>query len=56
VSTVVFAALLAGEVITISFVIGAALVLAGVWVGAIQSAPPETADLTCSAMPSKAIC
>jgi drug/metabolite transporter (DMT)-like permease len=55
VATVVIAAWLAGEVITTSFVIGGALVLAGVWVGAIHSAP-EAADLTCSEMPSKAIC
>jgi len=55
VATVVIAAWLAGEVITASFVIGGALVLAGVWVGAIHSAP-ETADLTCSEMPNKAIC
>jgi drug/metabolite transporter (DMT)-like permease len=55
VSTVVIAALVAGEVVTPSFVIGAALVLAGVWVGAIHSAP-EAADLTCAEMPSKAIC
>jgi hypothetical protein len=31
-------------------------VLAGVWIGAIRRAPPETADLTCAEMPSKAIC
>ena len=55
VSTVIIAALLLGEVATSTFVIGAALVLAGVWVGAIHSAP-EAADLTCSEMPSKAIC
>jgi len=55
VATVVIAAWLAGEVVTTSFVIGAALVLAGVWVGAIHSAS-EAADLTCSEMPTKAIC
>jgi drug/metabolite transporter (DMT)-like permease len=55
VSTVVTAALLAGEVVTLSFVVGAALVLAGVWVGAIHSAP-EAAELTCAEMPSKALC
>jgi drug/metabolite transporter (DMT)-like permease len=56
VSTVVIAALLAGEVVTPSFLVGAALVLAGVWVGAIHSAPPDAADLTCAEMPSKALC
>jgi drug/metabolite transporter (DMT)-like permease len=56
VSTVVIAALVAGEVVTLSFLIGAALVLAGVWVGAIHRAPPESADLTCAEMPSKAMC
>lgn len=55
VTTVIIAALLAGEVITASFVIGGALVLAGVWVGAIHSSP-EAADLTCSPTPNKAIC
>jgi drug/metabolite transporter (DMT)-like permease len=56
VATVVIAAWLLGEVVTLSFVIGAALVLAGVWIGAIRAAPPATADLTCTEMPSKAIC
>lgn len=50
VSSVIIAALLVGEVITISFVIGVALVIAGVWLGAIRRAArsegppcPETA-------------
>jgi drug/metabolite transporter (DMT)-like permease len=55
VATVVIAAWLMEEVVTTSFVIGAALVVTGVWVGAIHSAP-EVADLTCSEMPNKAIC
>lgn len=58
VSTVVIAALLAGEVITTSFVIGAALVIAGVWVGAIQRKPrqePEVTEATCPEMPT-AVC
>jgi drug/metabolite transporter (DMT)-like permease len=55
VATVVIAAVVAGEVITLSFVIGTALVLAGVWIGAIRKAP-EAAELVCSEMPSKALC
>jgi drug/metabolite transporter (DMT)-like permease len=55
VATVVIAAWLLGEVVTISFVIGAALVLAGVWVGAIKGAP-KTVELACSEMPNKSIC
>ena len=55
VATVVIAAWLLGEVVTISFVIGAALVLAGVWVGAIKGAP-KTTELACSEMPNKSIC
>jgi drug/metabolite transporter (DMT)-like permease len=56
VATALIAAWLLGDVITVSFVIGAALVVAGVWVGAIRSVPEETAELTCAQMPSKAIC
>jgi drug/metabolite transporter (DMT)-like permease len=55
VSSVVIAALLLGEVITISFVVGAALVIAGVWVGAIRR-EPEAADLTCPEVPGGAVC
>jgi drug/metabolite transporter (DMT)-like permease len=55
VATVVIAAWLLGEVVTLSFLIGAALVLAGVWVGAIQSSP-KAVELACGDMPSKAIC
>jgi drug/metabolite transporter (DMT)-like permease len=55
ISSVVIAALLLGEVITISFVIGAALVIAGVWVGAIRR-EPETLDLTCPEVPGGAVC
>lgn len=42
VATVIIAALLTEEVITISFVIGGAIVLVGVWLGAIRS--PATSD------------
>jgi drug/metabolite transporter (DMT)-like permease len=54
VSTVVIAAWLLGEVVTTSFVVGAAVSLAGVWVGMRSS--PKAAQLACSEMPSKAIC
>jgi drug/metabolite transporter (DMT)-like permease len=40
VSTVVIAALLLGEVVTISFVAGGALVLVGVWLGALKGPAP----------------
>jgi drug/metabolite transporter (DMT)-like permease len=58
VATVILAALLAGEVITPSFVIGAALVIAGVWLGAFgrESEPAqEPAEATCPEMPA-AVC
>jgi drug/metabolite transporter (DMT)-like permease len=55
VATVLIAAWLLGEAITLPFLIGAALVLAGVWVGAFRSAP-QAAELTCAEMPSKAMC
>jgi drug/metabolite transporter (DMT)-like permease len=55
VATVVIAAWLLGEAVTITFVVGAALVLTGVWVGAIRSSP-KTVELTCLEMPNKAIC
>jgi len=55
VATVLIAAWLLGEAITLPFLIGAALVLAGVWLGAIRSAP-QVAELTCAEMPSKAMC
>ncbi len=55
VATVVVAALILGEAITTSFVVGAALVLAGVWVGAIQG-PPEVAEVVCPELPSRAVC
>jgi len=54
-ATVVIAAWLLGEVVTSSFLIGAALLLAGVWLGAIQSSP-KAVELACSEMPSKAVC
>jgi drug/metabolite transporter (DMT)-like permease len=54
VGTVVIAARLLGEPLTISFVIGAALALAGVWIGIRSS--PRAAELACAEMPSKAIC
>jgi drug/metabolite transporter (DMT)-like permease len=41
--TVPLAAFLAGEVITATFVIGGALGLLGVWLGAISGSPPMTA-------------
>jgi drug/metabolite transporter (DMT)-like permease len=55
VATVVIAALVLGEAITASFLVGAALVLAGVWVGAIQS-PPKKVELTCRELPTRAVC
>lgn len=55
VATVVIAAWLLGEKITISFLIGAALVLVGVWVGAIHSAP-KAVESACAGMPNKGIC
>jgi len=55
VATVVIAALVLGETITASFVAGAALVLVGVWVGAIQS-PPRKVELTCGELPTRAVC
>ncbi len=55
VATVVVAALLLGEAITTSFVVGAVLVLAGVWVGAIQG-PPEAVEAVCPQLPSRAVC
>jgi drug/metabolite transporter (DMT)-like permease len=55
VATVIVAALLLGEAITALFVVGAALVLAGVWVGAMQS-PAEAVELTCPALPTRAVC
>jgi len=55
VATVVIAAWLLGEAVTVSFVIGAALVLAGVWVGVIRSSP-KAVELTCTQLPSRAIC
>ena len=54
-ATVIIAAWLAGEAITLAFVLGGIIVLAGVWLGAIRRSP-EVAELTCSATPSKAIC
>ena len=54
-ATVAIAAWLLGESISASFVIGAALVLAGVWAGAIRGAP-KAVELACSEMPNKAIC
>jgi drug/metabolite transporter (DMT)-like permease len=44
VATVPIAALLAGEVITVTFIIGGALGLFGVWLGAISSSPGVTAS------------
>lgn len=55
VATVVIAALLLGEAITTSFAVGAALVLAGVWAGAIQ-APEEAVEAVCPELPSRAVC
>jgi drug/metabolite transporter (DMT)-like permease len=55
VATVVIAAAVLGEVVTPTFVVGAVLSLAGVWVGAIQSSP-KAVELACAEMPSKAIC
>ncbi len=55
VSSVIIAALVAGEVITTSFVIGGALVIAGVWVGAFHR-KPEAAEVTCPKVPAGAVC
>jgi drug/metabolite transporter (DMT)-like permease len=55
VATVIVAAVVLGEAITTSFLVGAALVLAGVWVGAIQ-APPEAVEAVCPELPSRAVC
>jgi drug/metabolite transporter (DMT)-like permease len=55
VATVVIAAVLLGEAITAPFLVGAALVLAGVWVGAIQ-APAEAVEMVCPELPSRAVC
>lgn len=55
VATVVVAALVLGEAITTSFVAGAALVLVGVWVGAIQ-APEQAVEAVCPELPSRAVC
>ena len=55
VATVVVAAWILGEVVTATFVVGALLALAGVWIGAIQSSP-KAVELACAEMPSKAIC
>ncbi len=47
VATVIIASWLAGEVVAASFIVGGALVLAGVWLGAISgSADEATADIT----------
>ncbi len=54
-TTVVIAAVVAGEVVTTSFFIGTALVLAGVWLGAVH-APPEEAESTCPGVPAEAAC
>jgi drug/metabolite transporter (DMT)-like permease len=55
VATVIIAALVAGETVTASLVVGGVVVIAGVWVGAVHKSP-EAAQLTCSEVPSKAIC
>jgi len=55
VATVVIAAWVAGEVITVPFVIGTALVVAGVVLGSRGEAP-EAAEPTCGEVPSKAVC
>lgn len=55
VSSVIMAALVLGESVTASFLAGAALVIAGVWLGAVREAP-ETAHMPCKEMPSGATC
>jgi drug/metabolite transporter (DMT)-like permease len=55
VATVIVAALVASERITLPFVAGGVLVLAGVWLGAIRKSP-KTAELVCSEVPSRALC
>jgi len=54
IATVVIANRVLGEVVTMSFVVGAALALAGVWLG--MQSTPKAAELTCPETPSKAIC
>lgn len=45
VSTVTLGAIVAGEEVTVRFVLGAVLVMVGVWVGALQSEPGPQVDL-----------
>jgi len=54
VATVLIAALLLGEAIRPAFVVGTALVLAGVWVG-LQSSP-RAPELVCTELPTRATC
>ena len=54
VATVIIAAQLLGEVVTVSFLIGATLAIAGVWVAMRSS--PEATELVCSRLPSRAVC
>jgi drug/metabolite transporter (DMT)-like permease len=60
VSSVLIAALVLGEPVTISFVVGAAVVIAGVWIGAVYRKPdpeePESAEVACEQMPNTAAC
>jgi len=55
VATVILAVLVLGEGISAGFLIGTALVLAGVWLGAIQS-PPKEPELACPKLPTRAVC
>lgn len=58
ISTAIFGTLLVGEAITLTFVIGAVMVVAGVWVGAFHRKPqaPEKAELACAGLPDGVAC
>lgn len=58
VATAIIAALVAGEAITTSFVIGAAMVIGGVWVGAFHREPeaPQETGATCPGDSREAVC
>lgn len=58
VATAIIAALVAGEAITASFVIGSAMVIGGVWVGAFhrEREAPQGAGAACPRGSSEAVC
>jgi len=58
-SSSVLAVLLLGDVIAMSFVTGAALLIAGVWLGALHRAPEMPEEATgdaCAESPTVAVC